>query len=219
MRIFAGFAVVLLALAVPMDALGAEEGAAAPTPEAPAEQPPAPDISTDAKDGRAATEGYAHPSAMIGRPLMTESPLAVEARKRAPKDLWEEMGVIEKEMTLYAGDGRYDMLPHLAERWTADMNAAFLKVYERAITPRQVGLKRAVLSCARVPNEVRGAVDLGQPEVIDRSVALLAGCNKLFARFLPPDITGLPDEFAGYRDPAGVVPTEFVPAGEPAPQE
>jgi hypothetical protein len=31
-------------------------------------------------------------------------------------------------------------------------------------------------------------------------------CNALFGRFLPPEVTGLPDEFAGYQDPTGVAP-------------
>lgn len=218
MRIFASFAVALLALGAPVRAPAAEEGAATPPPEAPA-TPPGPDISTDVKDGRAATEGYAHPAAMVGRPLAVDTPLAAEARKRSPKDLWNEMSLIEDEAKLYAGEGRYDMLPDLAARWWADMNAAFLKVYEKAITPRQVGMKRAVLSCARVPSEMSGAVDFGQPEPIDRAVAFIGGCNKLFGRFLPPEVTGLPDEFAGYQDPPGAVPTEPQAAPEPPPQK
>jgi hypothetical protein len=205
MTIFA-FAVALLVLGPPLLAT-AQTGS--PDPNAAA--PPAPRISTDAKDGQAGTQGYAHPAAMVGRPLLPETPLMAEARTREPKDLWDEMGVIENEMKLYAGDGRYDMLPHLAERWVADMNAAFMKVYAGAITPRQVGMKRALLTCASVSNQVSGAVDQGEAYPIERAVEMVEGCNQLFARFLPPEVTGLPDEFAGYQDPPGIVPTEIKP--------
>jgi hypothetical protein len=194
------FVAAALALFAPARVL-AEEATEKEAARPAAETPPAPEISTDVDDGKSALDGYVHPGAMIGRPLIAETPLMVEARKRPAKELWNEMGLIEDEMKLYADQGRYDSLVDLADRWVADMMGVFGHEYEGAIVPRQVGMKRAVMTCARVGNEVRGGVESGDHDNVSRAVDLVTGCNKLFARFLPPKVTGLPDQFADYREP------------------
>lgn len=203
--------VAVLALATPTLAVAEEAPAAAP---AGAGKASGPEISNDAQDGKAAVEGYAHPAAMAGRPLLPDSPLLEEARHRPPKDLWNEMGLIVGEMKLYADEGRYDPLVDLADRWVADMNGVFVQVYARVITPRQVGLKRAMLTCARAGVETRRVVELDSAVWVGATVQMMESCNGLFARFLPPDVTGLPDEFANYVDPPREVPAPEKP-GQP----
>jgi hypothetical protein len=200
MSILVLFVAGALALFAPARVLAGEAGEKESAQPA-AEAPPAPEISTDAKDGKAALDGYVHPGAMVGRPLMHETPLMVEAAKRPAKELWNEMGLIEDEMKLYAEQGRYDSLVDLADRWVADMMAVFNHEYPGAIVPRQVGMKRALMSCARVGNEIRSGVESGEDLDVSGAVGLVTGCNRLFARFLPPKVTGLPDEFADYREP------------------
>jgi hypothetical protein len=70
-------------------------------------------------------------------------------------------------------------------------------------------MKRAAMTCARVGSDTRRALALDQEFHLDQAVRLVEGCNQLFARFLPPDVTGRPDEFADWK-PRG--PTD--PAAE-----
>lgn len=138
-------------------------------------------------------------------PVIEETPLLVEARKRAPGELWIEMTQIHDEMRARAQDQDYPPLADLAKRLHADMTGAFVQVFDPLVQPRRVGLKRAVLNCAVIPARVEQAVKVNWPTDIEEAMAFVDSCMKMLARFYPPEMTGLPDEFA-----------KATPAGEPA---
>jgi hypothetical protein len=179
------FALVLLCalgpLLLPLRASAAEKAAA------PAE--PAPAASTPAPGGEQ-------------EPLIEETPLLVEARKRAPKELWIEMTQIHSEMQAHAQDEDYPPLADLAKRLHADMIGAFVQVFDPLVQPRRVGLKRAVLGCASLPVRVEQAVKANWPTEIEDAMGFVDACMKLLGRFYPPEMTGLPDEFASTKPAA-----------------
>ncbi len=147
-----------------------------------------------------------------GDPILEETPLLVEARKRPPKELWLEMTQIHDEMHAYAADADYAPLSELARRMQADMFGAFVQVFDPLVQPRRVGLKRAVLGCASLPTRVEQAVKVNWPTEIEGAMAFVDGCMKMLARFYPPDMTGLPDEFAAAQPASEAAP---APAEKP----
>jgi hypothetical protein len=143
-------------------------------------------------------------------PVIEETPLLVEARKRAPKELWIEMTQIQSEMHAYAQDQDYAPLSELAKRLHADMVGAFVQVFDPLVQPRRVGLKRAVLGCAPLQARVDQAVKANWPTDVEDAMAFVDSCMKLLGRFYPPEMTGLPDEFASAKPAAdaGAAPAE-----------
>jgi len=179
----------LFALALPAAAL-AEETTSSAAP--PAATPPA--------------------SSPTGEPILEETPLLVEARKRAPKELWGEMTQIQDEMHALAEDADYPPLSDLAKRLQADMFGAFVQVFDPLVQPRRVGLKRAVLSCAALPTRVEQAVKANWPTDVEDAMTFVDGCMKMLSRFYPPEMTGLPDEFAAAQPVSGAA---AAPAEKP----
>jgi hypothetical protein len=129
-------------------------------------------------------------------PVIEETPLLAEARKRAPRELWIEMTQIHSEMHAHAQDEDYPPLSDLAKRLHADMVGAFVQVFDPLVQPRRVGLKRAVLGCAQLPARVDQAVKANWPTEIEDAMAFADSCMAMLGRFYPPEMTGLPDEFA-----------------------
>lgn len=170
----------LAALLLPFGAGAAEKSAA---PE-----------STPAASTPAPAEGQ--------QPVIEETPLLVEARKRAPKELWIEMTQIQSEMHARAQEQDYPPLSDLAKRLHADMLGSFVQVFDPLVQPRRVGLKRAVLGCAPLPARVDQAVKANWPIEIEEAMSFVDSCMKMLGRFYPPEMTGLPDEFASAKPAA-----------------
>jgi hypothetical protein len=145
-------------------------------------------------------------------PIFDETPLLEETRKRPPKELWIEMTQIQDEMHAHVQDQDYPPLGELAKRLHADMVGSFLQVFEPLVNPRRIGLQRAVLTCAQLPARVDQAVKANWPTDVEDAMTFVDSCMKLLARFYPPEMTDLPDEFANLKPAAGAA---AAPAGKP----
>ncbi len=180
------FALALLcSLSLPL-AAAADEKPAAPAAPAPA----------------AAT-----PEAAAAEPVFEETSLLEAARKRPPKELWIEMTQIQDEMHAHAQDQDYPPLSELSRRLHADMAGAFVQVFDPLVQPRRIGLKRAVLACATLPTRVEQAVQANWPTDVESALEFVDSCMQMLARFYPPEMTGLPDEFASSRPAGGTAAT------------